>query len=621
MQRKIRQSQTLVPFGVGAIFDIRGESFVACDTWRWGARGYTVQSQRLCRALGVQSLRAAPVVGTSRWAPPSAGIPYYRFPTWLFCQNCHNMMRWRLALEQDGKVPTCPNCEGKKQLVPMRWIVVCEHGHMDDVDWKRWAHSAGKSDASDGRCEQDRLVFETLPNLGAGGLETLRVRCRTCNRGRSLIGITSNEAMKALGPCTGRQPWQRWEHRNPDCGAIPKAVQRGASNVYFPTVHSSIEIPNTSRADADSEKALEIKNDAWYPGLLTVNEESPMFGMTVDTLADNYGVTGDYIKALVNDDKAREQGLGTVVTAQPGDLLSEEWAAFVTPSSTDDDDFKTRHVGLGDVSASTAQAALADRVEKVVVADRLREVRALEGFHRVTPASPKTLVRVDLGKNLKWLPAVEVLGEGVFLSLEESRLAAWEEHDAVVSRVEALDRRIDESFMAARFRDKTGPRLTPRYLLLHTLGHQLIRRLAFESGYAAASLRERVYARSAVGDDGPQQAGVLIYTAAGDAEGTLGGLVRQGEPPRFTRTLLEALQDSTWCSADPLCGENTAVGLNSLNLAACHACSLVSETSCEVGNFLLDRLLLTGSDQVPGFFQPVVEMALTEAGRAVSGQS
>lgn len=616
---KIRQSQTLVPFGVGAIFDVRGESFVACDTWRWGPRGYAITSERLCQALRVQSLRAAPIVGANKWAPPSQGIPYYRFPTWLFCQNCRYMQRWRLALEQEGKVPTCNNCEGRQQLVPMRWVVICENGHMDDVDWRRWAHSGGRSDAGEGRCEQDRLTFETSPNLGAGGLETLSVRCRSCGRGRSLVGITAKESSSVIGTCNGRQPWQRWEDRTP-CNAIARVVQRGASNVYFPTVHSSIEIPNTSRADADSEKALEVKNDDWYRGLLTVSDESPMFAMTVDQLASTHQVTPDFVRALVDDDKAKAQGHGTVVTAQPGDLLAEEWAAFVTPTTVDNDDFKTRHVGLGSEGVGGAHTALTARIETVVVADRLREVRALEGFHRVKPAKPATFVRVDLGRNLRWLPAVDVRGEGVFVSLEENRLAAWEEQDAVVARVDALDRRIDESFMAARFREKTGPRLTPRYLLLHTLGHQLIRRLAFESGYAAASLRERVYARYD-DEDGPRQAGVLIYTAAGDSEGTLGGLARQGEPPHFARTLLEALQDATWCSADPLCGENTAVGLNSLNLAACHACSLVSETSCEAGNFLLDRLILTGSDRIPGFFQPVVEAALSAAGQAIREES
>lgn len=618
MQRKVRQSQTLTPFGVGAIFDFRGESFVATDTWRWNRRGYQVQSARLCQALNVQSLRAAPVVDSSMWAPPSLGIPYYRFPTWLFCQNCRNMLRWKLSLEQEDKAPICPTCPGKKQLVPMRWIVICENGHMGDVDWRRWAHSRGGGDG--GKCEQEKLAFEALHGLGAGGLDTLQVKCRTCNAGRDLMGITSKDEVKALGKCSGRQPWQRWEDAS-DCDAVPRAVQRGASNVWFPKVYSSIEVPNPSRADADSPKALEVKNDQWYLGLMTAEEGHPMFTMTINNLAVTHGVTPEFVIGLFRDDKARDAGRATPVAATSGDLLGEEWAAFVSPAAEEDKDFKIRHVGLGDPATSPAASALADRIDKVVVADRVREVRALQGFQRVSDTSRQPIVPVDLGRNLPWLPAVEVLGEGIFISLEESRLSAWEELDPVRARAEEMNSRLDASFMGSRLRERTGPVLTPRYLLLHTLAHQLMRRLAFDSGYASASLRERIYARSSLGPGDPRQAGFLIYTAAGDAEGTLGGLVRQGEPPRFTRTLLEALAAATWCSADPLCGESRATSLNSLNFAACHACSLVSETSCEAGNFLLDRAVLIGSDLVPGYFQNVVDAALNAAAQVVTEQS
>lgn len=102
------------------------------------------------------------------------------------------------------------------------------------------------------------------------------------------------------------------------------------------------------------------------------------------------------------------------------------------------------------------------------------------------------------------------------------------------------------------------------------------------------------------------QRGLLIYTAAGDAEGTLGGLVRQGEAPHFAETLIRMLEAAAWCSADPLCAEHTGQGFGNLNRAACHACTLLPETSCQTGNTLLDRALVVGSARVPGYFADVL---------------
>jgi hypothetical protein len=625
LQRKIRQSQTIVPFGVGAIFDIKGESLVGCDIRHWGPHGRIVHSERLARALGVAQLKSAPVVDTGAWAPPSIGIPYARFPSWLFCQKCRRMVRWNRSREQSGRTPECAHCAGRRQLVPMRWIQICANGHMDDFDWKRWAHSRSRNPEVQQCQKDDNLYFESVKGAGAGGLSTLQVRCDTCQARRNLADVTSKGSLKSINvTCTGRQPWQNWADRV-DCDEVLLAVQRGASNVYFPLVHSSIEIPNPSRADAHSETAVAIKADPWFLPLLTMNDGHPMFDGAVDQLAGDHEVSTDFVRALVRDEKERQSGKGTVVTATPGDLLSEEWAAFLTEqSSQDDPDFRTRHVELVSGTGDGVASLLDERFDKVVLADRIREVRALEGFHRVTPAGSDKLVSVRLNHkdSIHWLPAIDVRGEGIFLSLDEGRLRVWEERDEIRTRIALLDRRLTESFMELRLRERTGPVLTPRYVLLHTFAHMLIRRLAFESGYAATSLRERIYARSSLESTGAsRQAGVLIYTAAGDSEGTLGGLVRQGEPPHLLSTILESLQDAMWCSSDPLCSENSAATFANLNNAACHACTLVAETSCESGNYLLDRLLVVGSDAVPGFFQDVLHAAVEAAGEGVRGLS
>ena len=95
-------------------------------------------------------------------------------------------------------------------------------------------------------------------------------------------------------------------------------------------------------------------------------------------------------------------------------------------------------------------------------------------------------------------------------------------------------------------------------------------------------------------------AGILIYTASGDADGTLGGLVRLGKPNYLSPLVANAITSGYWCSSDPLCYESQGQGLGSLNLAACHACTLLPETSCEEFNRLLDRALVAGLPDEPG---------------------
>lgn len=200
-----------------------------------------------------------------------------------------------------------------------------------------------------------------------------------------------------------------------------------------------------------------------------------------------------------------------------------------------------------------------------------------------------------------WLPAYTVYGEGLYFELDEDRLRAWERQPEVASRIDRLAVRYHAKCRTRRLEDRE---ITPRLVMLHTLAHLLINRLSFECGYSAASLRERLYISQ---DPDEPMAGMLIYTAAGDSEGTLGGLVRMGKPGNLEAVLRHAIGGARWCSADPVCmeiGESGGQGPDSCNLAACHSCALISETSCELHNRFLDRAVLTGSLDNPtiGYF-------------------
>ncbi|MFB7361838.1 DrmB family protein [Streptomyces hydrogenans] len=617
MSRKlrVRQAQTVLPFGVGAVFDIQGESFVATGIGDWPRKRPEVHSARLADQLGVSGFYAAPPAADDRYdRQDAAGAPYIRFPSWLFCGACRTMTRRRIADEKPGTPPRCPGCSPVRQLAPMRFVQICADGHLGDVDWWFWAHSRLDPAQRHGCPARDRLRFDVSDR--ATGLEALSVTCtaRGCGASRDLLDVLGTHGMR----CSGRNPWQRLDEAA-DCVKPVQVVQRTAGNVYYPVVSSALDIPEAEvPADAGRELLAERvrASDLWIP--LCRAAGGARAGTYRDIIKEDTGADDALLDALL----AEETGIEPAPAAGAGadgapagpavpDLSREEWAAFVAPVQPPTRDFAVRATGLG-LDGETAEpwAGLGRRVGRIVLADRLREVRALQGFRRVSPSS--TFVPADTSRRLRWLPAVEVFGEGLFVTLDRDELMAWERDRRVREHVAGMREDLSRSFQADRLAAVTGEELSPRFVLLHTFAHLLIRQLSFESGYSTASLRERVYARPE-----HDQHGVLVYTAAGDAEGTLGGLVQQGEAPRLAETLLRMTEAAAWCSADPLCAEHTGQGFDSLNRAACHACALLPETSCETGNTLLDRSLVVGGGHVPGYFEPIIAAARTAAAAAL----
>lgn len=178
----------------------------------------------------------------------------------------------------------------------------------------------------------------------------------------------------------------------------------------------------------------------------------------------------------------------------------------------------------------------------------------------------------------------------------------WENRDSVKTRVQPLVVEAAGSTHIGQESQSIGA----RFILLHTFAHVLMNRLVFEAGYSAASLSERIYARVPSTGVVPM-AGVLMHTASGDSEGSLGGLVRLGEPGNLERLIHDAVEGARWCSSDPICmelGGTSRQGPDGLNLAACHSCAHLPETACETFNVLLDRGLLIGTfaDSQIGYF-------------------
>lgn len=187
-----------------------------------------------------------------------------------------------------------------------------------------------------------------------------------------------------------------------------------------------------------------------------------------------------------------------------------------------------------------------DEISSVTLVKRLREVRALIGFTRLNPpnnyimgkcASDNESRIVDIkssGEN--WYPAYEVRGEGIFIEINSALIDNWlKDNQEAEIRANKLSHKYNEEKS-----DETKREITPKFIMLHTLAHLIIKELSFECGYSVTSLRERIYCDMPGEED--VMNGILIYTADGDSEGSLGGLVKQGNKEILPKLFINAIK-------------------------------------------------------------------------------
>lgn len=531
-----------------------------------------VDEPRLARVLGVKNLYAPAVEASG--GRPTGTIPARVFPRFLLCPTCRllaplDQFRWdRRWAEFRCADPTCKS-QGRVRVLPSRFVVACERGHLDDFPFHSYVH--GSYVHGDETCPGPLRLFDSGET---GSISDIRVFCQAVRKSRSLAAAFGEDG-RVLGPCTRRRPWLSLEDVDHECSARPWAVLRGASNLYFPMVRSVLSVPPWADPIHDDIARYET-----IFARVTTQEE-----LEVLLRAGNFPELANYSVGEIFE--ALEQRRQAVVTPDMGSLLKAEWQALRHPTrSSGPTDFETEEVD--------APQDFEQLISQVVLVHRLREVRALQGFTRIEPPGswgdePDDPSRIaPLGRQRpQWLPAVVVRGEGVFLELSPEAVEKWAGRESVVRIVGQMTEAMQQ-WRAARGLPP-GPDVDPRYVLMHTLGHLLIRRMSLDAGYSASSLRERVYGSSVAG---AEMSGLLIYTASTDSDGSLGGLVDLGRPSRLRPLLRLALEEARLCSSDPLCSDNEPRAKGMLNGAACHACLLASETSCERGNRLLDRAVL-----------------------------
>ncbi len=601
---ELRRSAVVTPFGPGSVIDFRAEgaavSGVAAGLEEWdrnfgppGLRNpQKIYEPRLQRKLAVRGFRLPPVLDEAAandpQNPDNRFLVAARFPQWLQCPQCDRIAPAAKWADDDGHAYRyCSACTSKAPgqrkvfAIPVRFILACSRGHLDEFPWHFWVGHKPDCKNKDG--------FLTL-RAEQPGLAGLILRCDKCGARKSMDGVFSKGTWARLN-CRGRRPWLAGADQS--CDQHPQALQRGASNLYFPVIESALDIPPWSDA---LQQAL---GTYWASIVNCVPADRPAF-IRILAQGDLQGVLEEL--RLKPEELAQrvEERLTLYNSDAVLDIRQEECRQFtsgVDTTRTDAREFEIRNVAT--------PPALRSFFSHIVRAVRLREVRAIRGFTRINPpddpASPDVASLSVTAR--EWLPAIEIRGEGIFIAFATAAVHAWEQRAPVMQRARDIDAAWERDWQERHHKPPSW-RIAPRFLLAHTFAHALMRQLTLDCGYSSSSLRERLYVGPAVNDT----TGVLIYTATSDADGTLGGLQRQGEPARIERSVIAALRAMEWCSSDPLCIHSMISGADGLSKAACHACVLAPETACEHFNRFLDRAALVGLPEDPetGFFSQLL---------------
>ncbi|TXH17718.1 MAG: DUF1998 domain-containing protein [Gammaproteobacteria bacterium] len=594
---EVRPSQLLWTYGPGALIDLPSLSVVTLGIDQWEKdRCQPIGEPRLLTAvrkvLGpqVENLRVPPFQKSELVDPWSAeaniGVPVRPFPRWMRCVKCGLLSPFDAGLFEIKENRFRPErtrfvhkgCRGSKgdqpakdaDAVPARFLLACRDGHLDDFPWHYFVHRGNNP------CKGTLRFFESGASLQT---ENLWVKCDACGASRSMAHAFGKVGKENLPSCRGRHP--HLDHFDEECDEEARAVLLGSTNSWFPITLSALAIPQAK------DPLGQLIQDGWE--FFDDLDSEVAVAVTVKTLKKTGALPGidkypasDIWVAI----EAHRNGGGQEVVGE-ADIKGPEWEVLTAANPPADyPHFMSKKVAT--------PPGFENRIGRVLLLERLREVNALLGFTRVeapeeaSDPNERPQMAGLARRKPDWVPANQVHGEGIFIQFDEAALRTWEAQDGV-KRVDGMLEGGHRGWRNSRHLDPNEGYPGIRYAMLHTLSHLLIRELALECGYNAASIRERIYAD--VSGANPQ-AGILIYTAAADSDGTLGGLVDLGKPENLGRLLRQALNRSKVCSSDPLCSEHDPGKDRSLHAAACHACSLVAETSCERGNRYLDRSLL-----------------------------
>jgi hypothetical protein len=620
---EIRQSQILSTFGPGSMVDLPDASVLigGLNCWKFNPAGRReIIEDRLARKIYERfKLRYPELTTVKLYEPPensqdsdgvTTGITAFTFPAWFVAQTEDEESKWK---SPSGKVYRSRPLikynvleRGKRYLdenhvkcpvVPVRFVQACPNGHISDIDWPSFVQH------KDSCKNWNKLRLDE--GEASNDFADIFVRCVTCEARRPLSDATIQDPILknsiALGRCQGKLPWlgpndhETCVDPNPERQGKPyynRLLVRSSSSAYSAKTQNVISLP-------DSNQKLRDAVNQVYDSVLQIADTLSMLQLLRKTPLAAGVLKGFSDEAVWQEVQRRRKGISsddkTIKQVEIETLLCQ--ASEIGENVPDSDFYATSR------SLDNIPQFLQDKIDRIVLVHRLREVVAQIGFTRFESLMADIDGELDvdvksapIDREPSWFPAIENKGEGVFISFSKSAVEEWSKRPAVQARgkelLEGFDiwakrRGIDLTKVKVKF-----PGVA--YVLMHSLSHLLITAVSLECGYSASAIRERIYA----GDYGY---GILLYTGSSGSEGTLGGLVEVGN--RIESLLASAIELGKLCSNDPVCAQHKPAATYEerfLHGAACHGCLLIAETSCEQNNEFLDRALVVDTVEYAG---------------------
>lgn len=539
-----------------------------------------------------------------------------------------------------------------KTLEQTNLILICPNGHLSDIPWANYLswkmlkltpgsefEENGENLFEIGPCCTNPSLIWTESKTKSEGYGSIFIHCNSCGtgdggrkNGKGLNDYKSFpkinlEGINGLKPkCKGQKPWEldidnpsqiQYESCFKNIGNNAHEEMQvalvTANNVYYANGFSSLFIPMDLAVDKPKEiieaiAILEKKYSKYFERSAISREEywSSKFDFN-DFLIDNdinpenEGVFKTQLESeFLNIANASE------ISDQHVEYRWQEYRCFSTHSTLPD---ITENKGLRFIDIELP-IELSDFFKKIQQVEELKVTNVQLDFTRVKPkerivvngevkesSSGQNIFSID-SKELFTLPANESLGEGLFFEFSNEHIDKWISGNTVFlkDRFEKYLKELPNPNSQGLSSKMKIYNNKYKHFLIHSFSHMMMRELEFSCGYPTASLKERLYISN---NPEKQMSGVLIYTAEG-SEGSMGGLVSQGEPEKILEIIKKGLERSINCSSDPLCWESEGQGIFDLNLSACFSCSMVAETACEEMNLGLDRRVLV--DEEFGYF-------------------